>query len=85
MKARVSWVGHRTFLGGTESGHHVVLGTAHEEGAKPGPSAMELVLIGTGGCAAWDVVAILEKARQEVEDCVVELDAERAEAVPSTT
>jgi putative redox protein len=82
MKARVRWVGDRTFLGRTESGHHVVLGTAHEEGPKPGPSPMELVLIGTGGCAAWDVVSILQKGRQAVEDCTVEIDADRAEAVP---
>jgi putative redox protein len=82
MRARVSWVGDRTFLGRTESGHHVVLGTAHEEGPKPGPSPMELVLIGTGGCASWDVVSILEKGRQAVEGCVVEIDADRAEAVP---
>jgi putative redox protein len=82
MKARVSWVGDRTFLGRTESGHHVVLGTAHEDGPKPGPSPMELVLIGTAGCTAWDVVSILEKGRQAVEDCAIELDADRAEAVP---
>jgi putative redox protein len=43
---------------------------------------MELVLIGTGGCAAWDVVSILQKARQAVEDVAVELDADRAETDP---
>lgn len=82
MKARVSWVQDRTFVGQTESGHSIVLGTAHEDTPKPGPSAMELVLIGTGACSAWDVVSILEKGRQDVEDCVVELDADRAETVP---
>ena len=45
-------------------------------------SAMELVLIGTGGCTAWDVVQILEKGREPIEDCVVELDAERADEDP---
>ena len=43
---------------------------------------MELVLIGTGGCAAWDVVQILEKGRQNVGDCVVKLDADRADEDP---
>lgn len=43
---------------------------------------MELVLIGTGGCSAYDVVHILEKGREAVEDCVVELDADRAETDP---
>lgn len=83
MKARISWVEARTFVGEAGSGHGIVLGTAHgPEGAKPGPSPMELVLIGTGGCAAWDVVNILEKGRQAVDGCRVELDADRAEAEP---
>jgi putative redox protein len=43
---------------------------------------MEMVLIGTGGCSAFDVVHILEKGREAVEDCVVEIDAERADKDP---
>ena len=82
MKARVKWAEDRTFVGQTESGHRVVFGTAHEESSKPGPSPMELVLIGTGGCSAWDVVHILERGRERIEDCVVELDADRAETEP---
>ncbi|ANT51720.1 OsmC family protein [Mesorhizobium amorphae] len=83
MKARVKWVEERTFVGESGSGHKVVLGTAFEpEGRTPGPSPMELVLIGTGGCSAYDVVHILEKGREAVENCVVELDAERAEKEP---
>lgn len=80
MKARVKWVEERTFVGESGSGHKVVLGTAlGPEGKTPGPSPMELVLIGTGGCSAYDVVHILEKGREAIEDCVVELDADRAE------
>jgi putative redox protein len=83
MKATVKWIEDRTFLGATESGHRVVVGTAFgEEGKKPGPSPMELVLIGTGGCAAWDVVHILAKGREAVEDCTVEMDADRAAEEP---
>lgn len=83
MKASVRWVEGRTFVGQAASGHSVVLGTAHgPDGVKPGPSAMELVLIGTGGCSAWDVVQILEKGRQQIEDCVVEIAADRAETEP---
>lgn len=83
MKARVKWVEGRTFVGQSESGHNVVLGTAHgPDGQKPGPSPMELVLIGTGGCSAFDVVHILEKGREPVEDCVVEIDADRADQDP---
>ncbi|AZO68226.1 MAG: OsmC family protein [Mesorhizobium sp.] len=83
MKARVKWVEDRTFVGESGSGHKVVLGTAFgPDGKTPGPSPMELVLLGTGGCSAYDVVHILEKGREAVEDCVVELDADRAEADP---
>jgi putative redox protein len=82
MKAKVQWIGERTFVGSTESGHGVVLGTAVGDGAKPGPSAMELVLIGAGGCSAWDVVNILEKGREAIDDVAVHLDADRAEKEP---
>jgi putative redox protein len=79
MKARIKWVEQRTFVGESGSGHKVVLGTAFgPEGRTPGPSPMEMVLIGTGGCAGFDVVHILEKGREAVEDCVVEMEAERA-------
>ncbi len=83
MKARIKWVEDRTFIGESGSGHKVVLGTAYRpDGRTPGPSPMELVLIGTGGCSAFDVVHILEKAREAIEDCIVEIDAERAEQDP---
>jgi putative redox protein len=82
MKARVEWAGERTFVGETASGHKVTLGTAHGDGTKPGPSAMELVLIGAGGCSAWDVVNILEKSRAGMVACTVELDADRAAEEP---
>lgn len=83
MKARVKWVEDRTFVGESGSGHKLVLGTAFgPEGRTPGPSPMELVLLGTGGCSAYDVVHILEKGREAVEDVVVELEADRAETEP---
>ncbi len=82
MKTSVKWLEDRTFVGQTASGHQLVLGTGHADAPKPGPSAMELMLIGTGGCSAWDVVNILQKGREAVEDCVVELDADRAETEP---
>jgi putative redox protein len=83
MKARIKWVEDRTFVGESGSGHRVVLGTAHgPDGRTPGPSAMELVLIGMGGCSAFDVVHILEKGREAVDDVVVEVDADRADQDP---
>jgi putative redox protein len=83
MKSRIKWVEDRTFVGQSGTGHKIVLGTATEPGGPtPGPSPMELVLMGTGGCSAFDVVHILEKGREKIEDVVVELDADRAESDP---
>ncbi len=83
MKARIKWVEDRTFVGESGSGHNIVLGAAFgPEGRTPGPSAMELVLIGMGGCSAYDVVHILEKGREAIEDVSLALDADRAEHDP---
>ena len=82
MKSKLIWNGSRTFLGQTESGHSIAIGTVHEDTPKPGPSAMELVLMGAGSCSAWDVVSILEKSRQDIDDVIVEMEGERAETPP---
>lgn len=82
MKSIITWVSDKTFTGQTESGHSIVIGTAEGDAPKPGPSAMELVLMGAGSCSAWDVVQILRKGRQAVEDVIVKLDADRAEEPP---
>lgn len=83
MKARIKWVEGRTFVGQAEGGHGVVFGRAARDGEPaPGPSPMELVLIGAGGCSAYDVVHILERGREPVTDCVVEMDSDRAETDP---
>lgn len=83
MKARIKWVGDRNFLGESGSGHAVVLGTsAGSDGRSLCPSPMEMVLIGMGGCTAYDVVEILEKSREPIEGCIAELDAERAAEDP---
>ena len=83
MKARIKWVEDRTFIGESGTGHKIVFGTAFgPEGRSPGPSPMELVLIGLGGCSGYDVVHILEKGREAVEDVTVELEAERAQQDP---
>ncbi len=84
MKARIKWVGDSmSFLGESESGHAFLMDGAPEAGGRNlGPRPMETVLIGTGGCTTFDVVFILKKARQNVTDCVVEMDAERAPTDP---
>lgn len=82
MKSTVTWREARTFDAQTEDGFRVTLGQGTDQTDKPGPSAMELVLMGAGGCAAYDVVSILEKARQAVSGVEVQLHAERADNVP---
>jgi len=85
MKARVKWVQDRTFLGESGSGHSVVMDGAPEAGGRDlGVRPMEMVLLGLGGCTCFDVVEILEKSRQPVAGCVVEIEAERAETIPKT-
>lgn len=83
MKARIKWVQDATFMGEAGSGHAVVMdGPAENGGRNLGPRPMEMLLLGMGGCTAFDVVFILQRARQPVLDCVVEIEAERAEEVP---
>ncbi|HEV7371625.1 OsmC family protein [Arenibaculum sp.] len=83
MKARVKWVEGKTFLGESGSGHAVVMDGAPEAGGRNlGVRPMEMLLLGLGGCSAFDVVLILERSREPVTDCWVELEAERAEADP---
>ena len=83
MKARVKWVEDVTFVGESGSGHAVVMDGPPESGGRNlGIRPMEMLLIGMGGCTAFDIVLILRKARQQVTDCIVEVEAERADEVP---
>ena len=84
MKATVRWVDEVKFLGESESGHAVLMeGPESSGGHNVGMRPMELLLLGVGGCSSYDVVTILKKSRQDVTDCVAELSAVRADAVPA--
>ncbi|MEE9346135.1 MAG: OsmC family protein [Methylococcales bacterium] len=84
MKARVKWVEQVTFMAQADSGHAVIMdGPPDGGGRNLGVRPMEMLLMGMGGCTAYDVIHILKKGRQPVTDCVVELTAERADTVPS--
>ncbi len=83
MKATIKWVGEVGFEGSADSGHTVMMDGPPDHGGKNrGSRPMELVLIGMGGCTAFDVVHILKKARQEITDCVAQVEAERADTDP---
>ena len=83
MKVRAKLQEGVSFVGESESGHAIVIDGAPEYGGRNrGMRPMELVLLGTAACTAFDVVLILRKARQAVADCAVDADGERAAADP---
>ena len=83
MKAHVKWVDGLTMVGESPSGHAVVMdGPEAFGGHNLGTRPMEMVLLGLGGCTLVDVRVMLEKARQQVTDIEVEVQAERADQVP---
>jgi len=79
MKAEVKWIGEEMFAGISESGHTIVLDA---NGGKLAPSPLENVLLSLGGCSSVDVVSILQKARQDIDGCVVEINGTRVDTVP---
>jgi putative redox protein len=83
MKCRIKWLDHMSFVGESDSGHSVVMDGAPEAGGRNlGVRPMEMLLLGLGGCTAFDVVSILQKSRQQMVACEVEIEAERAEEIP---
>ena len=83
MKARVQWLDGRAFVGESGSGHAVVMDGAPESGGRNiGVRPMEMLLIGLGGCTAFDIVMILERMREKVTALDIALEAERAAEDP---
>jgi putative redox protein len=85
MECTVRWTGlsGMTFLAETGSGHVVAMDGAPDGGGRNlAPRPMEMVLLGTGGCTAYDVVLILRKSGQKITNCEVKLTAERADKEP---
>jgi putative redox protein len=84
MECTVRWSGEgMSFLAETGSNHLVTMDGAPDGGGRNlAPRPMEMVLLGTGGCTAYDVVVILKKSGQDVTGCEVKLSAERATTDP---
>lgn len=83
MKARVKWLDNMSFVGESGSGHSVVMDGPPELGGRNlGVRPMEMLLLGLGGCSSFDVLLILQKSKQRVTDCEVEIEAERADKEP---
>jgi len=83
MKARVKWLDNMSFVGESGSGHSVVMDGPPEFGGRDlGIRPMEMLLLGMGGCASFDVVSMLKKGKQDLLDCEVNITAERADTEP---
>ena len=84
MECTIRWSGSgMTFLAETGSNHVVAMDGAPEGGGRNlAPRPMEMVLVGSGGCTAYDVLVILKKSGQDVTGCEVKLDSERATSDP---
>jgi putative redox protein len=83
MDCTVRWHEGMSFVAETGSGHMVCMDGAPEGGGRNlAPRPMELLLAGTGGCTAYDIVLILKRGRHEVSGCEVKLQADRAETDP---
>ncbi len=83
MKTRVKWLDNMSFVGESSSGHSVVMDGPPEFGGRNlGIRPMEMLLLGLGGCASFDVVSMLKKSKQDLIDCEVEITAERASEEP---
>jgi len=83
MNTRVKWLDHMSFVGESGSGHSVVMDGPPEHGGRNlGVRPMEMLLLGLGGCASFDVISMLKKSKQDIIDCEVEITAERADAEP---
>ncbi len=84
MQVRIKWLGKRVFEAETGSGHTLTMdGPPDHGGQNLAARPMEMVLVGLGGCSAFDVVEILEKSRQNVQECQIKVDAERANEIPA--
>ncbi len=83
MKTRVKWLDNMSFVGESGSGHSIVMDGPPEFGGRNlGVRPMEMLLLGLGGCASFDVVSMLKKSKQDLVNCEVEISAERADEEP---
>jgi len=84
MSIHVQWKGGKAFEATSSTGHKVMMDASKEVGGEDrGSRPMELLLMGLGGCSGIDVVMMLEKGKQDVKDCEMEINAERADGVPA--
>ncbi|MBC8494373.1 MAG: OsmC family protein [Candidatus Thioglobus sp.] len=83
MNTTVKWIDGMMMVGESASGHAIVMDGPEELGGNNlGVRPMEMLLLGMGGCTTVDVISTLKKMREVVDDCRVEISAERADEHP---
>ncbi len=83
METKVVWNGKMKFTGNTPSNFSIVMDASLDHGGEDqGPRPMELVLVALGGCTGMDVISILQKMKEKVENFEIKISAERAEEHP---
>lgn len=83
MNTTVRWIDGMMMVGESASGHAIIMDGPEDLGGKNlGVRPMEMLLLGMGGCTTVDVVSTLKKMRELVNDCRVEISAERADEHP---
>ena len=84
MKVAVNWSGGMAFEGHSDSDHKVMMDAGEAVGGmNRGARPMEMLLLGLGGCTSIDVMLMLNKSKQDVTDCRVEIEAERDDDIPA--
>lgn len=83
METRLKWAGAAAFIGLSSGGHTVVMDGPPEGGGRNlGPRPMEMLLLSMAACSTYDVVSILKKTRDDLQDCEVLIRARRADEHP---
>ncbi len=85
MKTRIKYIENVCLMGESESGHSVIIDGSPEIGGRNlGVRPMEMILMGLGGCTTMDILTILRKKRQNITDCVIEIDSQRQDTIPKS-
>lgn len=81
---KINWQGKKCFEATSSTGHKVIMDASKEIGGEDkGSRPMELLLMGLGGCSGIDVIMMLEKSKQNIKDCQIEITATRADSIPA--
>jgi putative redox protein len=83
MKTRIKYIENVCLMAESESGHSLIIDGSPEIGGRNlGVRPMEMILMGLGGCTTMDILTILRKKRQNITDCVIEIDSQRRDSIP---